>query len=104
MSYETFNQPIKKTCWEISEKYAKLYPDLSDALCACIKDEINDDHLAVIRMYEYSDLLDPEDTKKFKNAMDWYYDYVAQCGAEEAYYNSAEYKEQESERWANERF
>lgn len=91
-----FNQPIKKTCWEIIEKYDKIYSDLCNSLAECIQDKINDEHLSIIRLYEFSNKLYEEDNKKLRNAMNWYYDYVITCAAEEAYFNSEEYiKEQE---------
>lgn len=104
MGFETFNTPIKKTCWEIIEKYEKLYPALADALNECIQDRITEEHLGIIRLFQYSKALDEADKKKLNNAMDWYYDYVVQQAAEQAYYNSPEYQAEERERWLNERF
>lgn len=93
MGFEKFNQPIKETCWKIIEKYDKIYLDLCNALSECIQDRINEDHLTLIRLYQFSNKLDLEDKNKLSNAMSWYYDYLVTIAFEEAYMQTEEYQQ-----------
>jgi hypothetical protein len=82
-SYPCFNQETKAFFWKLIEKYNKLFPDFADALSECIQNNITDDNLGVIRLYEFGNFLEDSELQEMRKHMNRYYDYVSDIAYEE---------------------
>lgn len=69
--FPPFNTETKALFWTLITKYENLYPDFADSLNQCILQEITLDNLAIIRNYQFGNLLEEIDTTQLQRAMNY---------------------------------
>lgn len=89
--YPSFNQDAHKLFWELISKYEILYPEFADALNEIIQSIITKNNLQIISAYQFSTKLDKVDKLNLESTINWYFSYLSDIGAREAYENTDEY-------------